>query len=417
MSSTAGGSIDLRGRSEAGESGLLNVGVRTSNSDISTSGGPGRILISGETTSGSYGVRIEEFDSSGLTVGGSATSGDIVIRALNDGSGDSIDLSTAVIQTTGRVNLRPGGVSAAGALTAANAVPITIANPVIVGESEVGPSGFALRASDLESIQSGAAGIVIGGNTHTGEIVVGLAFAWQHPLTLQNGGAGSQGIAIDSALANPGRSITLSSGGAVTQAAGASISGGSLLLHGTQATSTFDLSNPANNVAQLASRFEVAADPTRPDRSSVAYVNRTQLTIGPAAVAGEAPTGIGFDAATNRPVEIVAAGSTAGGDFTARTLAGNLTLMHDITTLGSDITLVTPEVLVNAGGATLTPGGSGRWSVWADTWNGENRGGLVHPRRIPISMAVLTGPRPVPAVRPYRPPTTISSTSSVPPSQ
>lgn len=377
VSSSAGGDIDLRGRSEASESGLLNVGVRSRNSDVATSGGPGRILISGETTSGSYGVRIEEFDSSDLTVGGSATTGDIVIRALNDGSADSIDLETAVLQTTGRVNLRPGGVAADGTLTAADAVPITIANPVIVGESEVGPPGFALRASDLESIQSSATGVVIGSDTHTGAIAVDLAFPWQDPLTLQNGGAGSQGITISSALANPGRSVTLSSGGAVTQGAGASITADSLLLHGTRPESTFELTDPANNVERLASRFEAAADPARADRSSVDYVNSAQLTIGPREVGGAPPAGVGFDAAGNEPIEIVAAGSTAGGDFTARTLAGNLRLTHDITTLGSDITLVTPGVFDNAGSASLVPGGNGRWSIWASTWDGETRGGLA----------------------------------------
>ena len=96
-------------------------------------------------------------------------------------------------------------------------------------------------------------------------------------LTLQNGGADSQGIAIDGTLSNPGNLVTLSSGGPVTQQA--AIDAGSLLLHGTSAGSNFELNNEAN----LVSRF----DADSPLGGKVQFRNSGALTVG-------AITGTGF---------------------------------------------------------------------------------------------------------------------------
>ena len=69
------------------------------------------------------------------------------------------------------------------------------------------------------------------------------------------------------------------------------------------------------------------------------------------------------------------------GDLFIRT-TGNLNLgtvgvSHNVSTLASDIDLVTGGVFNNLGGGTFSPGGGGSWRVWASTWEGENRGGLV----------------------------------------
>ncbi len=364
---SAGGSIDLRGRAESPATGFTSIGFDMLNSTVSTSGGPGRILISGETTADSPGVRIAiDQGDFAATVGGDATSGNIVIRALNDGSGDAIELRD-VIRTSGFVNLRPGGVTANGGLTAADGVPIYIAEPAFAGETALGPFGFVLDAADLANVQDGSAGIVIGGSTHVGQILVSLDFPWLDNLTLQNGGAGSAGISIGAAIANPGNLITLSSGGRVAQAA--PVAAPSLLLHGTQPESSFHLDLPSNSVGTLAARFELPKSLADPSFGDVNFVNAGALAIGPLG-------GTGFDAAGDLPFAIVAANSSSGGDFFARNLAGNLTLNHGISTLGSDITLVTAGIFDNAGGGALAPAADGVWRVWADTWVGETRGGL-----------------------------------------
>jgi hypothetical protein len=56
--------------------------------------------------------------------------------------------------------------------------------------------------------------------------------------------------------------------------------------------------------------------------------------------------------------------------------SGPLGLRSNVSTLGSDITLVTGTVF-DSGGHTLTPAAGGKWLVFADTWLGENRGPLV----------------------------------------
>jgi hypothetical protein len=265
------------------------------------------------------------------------------------------------------VNLRPGGVAPDGSLTAADAVPIYIADPAFAGETALGPFGFVLGSLDLTSIQDGTAGIVIGSSTHTGPISVDLAFPWTDNLTLQNGGAGSAGMAINVPISNPGNQVTLASGGSVAQAA--PISAARLLLHGTQPEANFQLGLAGNSVGTLAAIFDVPKSAADPAFGDVNFVNGGPLAIGPLA-------GTEFDSATNLATTVAAANSTSGGDFFARNLAGNLTLGQSIATLGSDITLVTAGVLVNAAGGALSPADGGVWQVWADTWVGEIRGAL-----------------------------------------
>jgi hypothetical protein len=241
---------------------------------------------------------------------------------------------------------------------------------VFVGESSIGPFGFVLSTGELATIRNGTAGIVVGDASHTGPIVANLGITWQDNLTLQNGGAGSAGITISAPLNDPGNLVTLSSGGTVTQTA--PITAGSLLVHGTQPQSNFQLTNAANSVGVFAARFETPKDTSNPNFGDVNYVNSGALTIGP--LTGR---GFDFDGTTVFPTTIAAANSTSGGDFFAQTLAGNLTLDQSIATLGSDITLVSAGLFDNVGNGTLTPGGGGRWLTYAATWVGENRGGLA----------------------------------------
>ena len=364
IETTAGGSIDIRGRSEPPATGVSDGVVITTPSTIQTQGAPGTITISGESPGTNFGVVIGENGGGGANlVGGPTTSGNIVIRAANGGGGDSISLSgNTTIQTTGVINLRPGGVSTTGALTPDDSETIEIAQETVTLPKT---GTFRLSPADLDTLADGAAAIVIGGNTHTGRISVLTPYTFKDNVTLQNAGEGSLGIAINAALSSPDNLITLSSAGPVTQTA--PINASALLLHGTGSGSNgsnFTLTDTSNSVAQFA-----AASPVHGD---VRYQNGKALTIGPLA-------GVGFDSTNNRPTAIEAPNTVSFHDLFV-SAAGDLALRQDISTVGSEITLITGGAFTNPGNGQLLPGGSGRWTVWAPTSDGvvpADRGGLV----------------------------------------
>jgi filamentous hemagglutinin family protein len=350
------GPLDVRGRADGPASiGVLLTDVAvggTQASTVATTGANGRILLSGESTGAAPGVSV----TTGAALGSAATQGDIVIRAANNGGGDAIALAGAV-QGTGVVNLRPGGVSAAPQFNLVDAV----ATPITIGGAG---TGFDLSATDLAALQPGFSSIVVGSNTHAGAITLASAATFADPLTLQNDG-GAGGIAINAALSNGARNLTLSSGGAIGQTAPITAAG--LLVRGAT-TSAVALNNPVNAVGTL------SVDPP----ASFSFVNSGPLTLGPLATTG-------FAAATNTPQAITATNSTAAGNFQVQTLAGNLTLNQDVTTLsaGSTIDLAAAGLFVNSGGGSLTPGAGGVWRVWANTWVGETRGGLALGNPLP----------------------------------
>lgn len=150
----------------------------------------------------------------------------------------------------------------------------------------------------------------------------------------------------------------------------APITANALLLHGTGSGSNgsnFTLTNTSNSVTQFAAASPVGGQ--------VQLANCSALSI-------EQLSGTGIDAATNAPTTIAAPNTVSFGDLFV-SAAGNLSLRHNISTVGSDIDLVTNGVLNNFGSGTITPGGSGRFRVWANTWVGETRGGLVGTSRFP----------------------------------
>ncbi len=362
ISASGGGAIDIRGRAGIPQfTETAGYGVFSDDATVLTSGGPGAMVISGESTSTTSGI----FFNGGTTIGGVATTGNITLRALNasdnEDQGDMIDLD-GTIQSSGVLNLRPGGVSATGVLTEAPAVAIDLFAP--------NSTQFSLDPNEMtQVIQPGFSSVVIGGAAHTGLITAqgGAPVNGFYDITLQNGGAVSLGIVLANGLSNPGRLVALSSGGTVSQ--GGAVAAGSLLLHGTQPQSNFQLTNPANTVGRLSARFEVAKALANANNGDVNFVNSGALVM-------DSLVGTGIDAAANLPARIDAANTVVAGDLLINT-AGNLTLNQRIATLGSDITLVTGGIMSNVVNATLTPGGGGTWKVFADTWVGENRGGLA----------------------------------------
>ena len=88
---------------------------------------------------------------------------------------------------------------------------------------------------------------------------------------------------------------------------------------------------------------------------------------------------VGFDATSGQLSSVGATGITAGGDAFVRNLQGDLTLNAGVT--ATDIDLVTAGRLQNVAGASLVA--SGDWRVWANTWDGETRGGLAGDGNLP----------------------------------
>jgi filamentous hemagglutinin family protein len=365
-----GGAIDLRGRSGDVhvDSGATGNGLSLADAIVATTGAAA-LSLAGESQ-GASGIAM-----SGRTaIGGAGYTGNIVLRAFateqQSGTpvvfalGDPISMLSlnGTLQTAGIINIRPGGVSTLGELTEQTATVINLGNLSA-------PGYFALSQAELDAaVLPGSAGVVIGSASHTGNIGYGSGgvFSGNYDLSLQNGGAGSGGISIYTGLSIPGRMLTLSTGGAVTQ--GAEIVAGRLLLHGTQPQSNFQLTNAGNSVGRLSAQFDVPKGAAATD-GDVNFTNSGALEIGPM-------TGMGFNAATNQAVPVVASNAVVAGDLVLQT-TGDLTLQQSISTLGSEITLVTGGAFLNPANATLTPGGGDRWRVFANSWVGEADGGLV----------------------------------------
>lgn len=333
--STQSGHLDLRGRGMGAAADGLVIGDGVV---IATNGGGIELAGQGEGGAGialGTGARVD----AGNSV--------LVVRAANDGSSDALRLGGQLISGTG-VNLRPGGVDANGALTE------RVNDEILLG---VG-NGFALDSAELARIT--APELVIGSNLHAGAIRVLQAVQRDGNLSLQNQG-GSGGIDLQAALDVGDGTLALASGGSITQA-----SGGAITAHSLLATAGGDvlLAAAQNNVADTTlagaagGRFE--------------FLDVDTLAIGHVAARG-------FDASGNMLSTLQATGIAAAGDVVVRNLAGDMTLRAGVQ--GADIDLVTAGRLQNPGGASLVA--SVDWRVWANTWEGETRGGLAGSGALP----------------------------------
>ncbi len=333
---TESGHIDLRGRGLGANSDGLLIG---SGINIATNGGG--IELSGEGGSGA-----------GLSLGSGATvdAGNslVVLRAANDGSSDAIRLLGSIHSGLG-VNLRPGGVDANGGLTERVDDDILLAG---------GTSGFALSGAELAMID--APELIIGSNLHAGAIQVLGALSRDGNLTLQNDG-GSGGIDIQATLGVGNGTLVLSSGGSIIQT-----SAGAITAHSLLATAAGDvlLANAQNNVAATTLAGSAGG--------AFEFQDVDTLAIGTVSA-------IGFDATSGGLASLGATGIDADGNVLVRNLAGDLILNDDIQ--GNNIDLVTAGRLQNLGGASLIAVGD--WRVWANTWEGETRGGLAGSGDLP----------------------------------
>ncbi len=347
---TGSGSIALRGYNFNDDATAPAVngdsGVRLENgAQVVTTGG-GNIEITGRSLNGGTGVAIE--------AGGSPTapgappvvqgSGNVVLRALNDGSTDALVIG-APVSAAGAIDLRPGGMNDSFAVFDATTTPIVLGG--------AGTGGFSVSGAEFARLT--APTIVAGSNTQAADITVAGALTTPGALTLQNDAGGN--IAVNGPV--NATQVGLLSAGNITQSAAGSITATNLLARSLKGS--VDLRNAANNVATLSGSAA----------GSFGYVDADALTLGALSVTG-------FDAASNQAA-VTGVGSMAADTVFVRTLANDLTLATGVNS-GSGTDLVAAARFQNPGGFGI---GGGAWRIWADTWVGETRGGLAGTGTLP----------------------------------
>jgi hypothetical protein len=234
---TAGGSIELTGRSQ-------NSGV-------------GVVLQAGGSTQLPGALPLVQ------------SSGNAVLRASNNGSTDAIVIEAPVV-AAGTIDLRPGGVDAA--LNPGD----NVATPITLGGASI--NGFSVSGAEFSQLS--APTIVAGSNAHAADITVAGALSNAGAITLQNEGGGN--IALNAPV-TVGR-LGLLSAGNITQTAGAPIVAQHLLARSSGGSVLLD--QAANNVSANTLGGGAAG--------AFRYVDVDALRLGSVSVTG-------FDAAGNAP--------------------------------------------------------------------------------------------------------------------
>jgi len=348
---TRGGTVTIRGTATDGP-GVALAGARLSSADGAVAvyglggtaaGGAGVVLSEGAriSTTGSIDVAgRSEGDAAGVSVGpDSAISGggNVVLRASHAGQGDALVVDGTV--SAGNVlNLRPGSVDVNG-----NAMDQTD-ETIVLGGPAAG-AGFSVSSDALSRMS--ASTIVVGSNTQAADITVAGAINTSSALTLQNEGGGN--ITLDAPVSAP--RLGLVSAGGITQATGADITAGELLAQASGGD--VNLQNTGNAIGAVGGSAS----------GNFTYTNANALTIGPVTVTG-------YDAARNAPMNVTA-GALSADKVQISTRNGDLTLTTAVSsTLRTD--LIAAGTFQNPGSGSI----SGPWRIWADTWDGESRGGL-----------------------------------------
>ncbi|MCD9027917.1 filamentous hemagglutinin N-terminal domain-containing protein [Luteimonas sp. BDR2-5] len=343
-----GGSIDVRGFASAGQGGdgdertvgvALAAGGRIGDADTQ------HVRVAGEA-GGTF------WTQAGLWIDG-AVGGDIVELLAATANGDvAIRAGTgSTIAATQLLNLRPGGVDGDGDAYERAGDAINLG----------GSTGFAIDQALLDRLQSPE--VVIGSSAQTGLVQVQQSIQRAGNLTLQAGGAGAAGIAVNAGIDVDGHTLALASSGSIVQNGAGAIVADSLLARSTGGDVLLD--RAANNVAGNTLAGGAAGD--------FRYLDQDALAIG-------SVTAVGFDVAAGAPAALSAAGIDAGNDVHVQNHSGDLTLASGIAA-GQRIELVVANTLQNTGGVGLDAGDL--WRVWANSWVDETRGGLAGDGPLP----------------------------------
>ncbi|MDB5968207.1 MAG: filamentous hemagglutinin family N-terminal domain protein [Hydrocarboniphaga sp.] len=334
--SSLSGSVDVAGRGEtAGVQLLQNTGFETR-----IDGGSG-VLLTGTATGAGPGIAVD----SAASVNSAA--GSVALRAetaVAGGAPVTVGFNAAVTAAS-TIDLRPGGLAADGTRFDSSA------SNIILGS---GSSGFVVGDALLDTLD--APNLVVGSDTHSGNIQVQSAITLARNLTLQNS---SGGITLNQSVDVGTKVLALSSAGDIRQNGGG-ITARSLLAQSSAGSVILD--STANAVSTNTLAGSAAGD--------FSYVNANAIGVGTV-------NANGYASGTNAPTALSATGIAAGGDVLVQTLAGDLILNAAIS--GANVDLVTAGVFDNAGSAPVTASGAAH--IYAPNFSGENRGGLAGGNR------------------------------------
>lgn len=381
--SVAGGRISVLGRAGAGVleddgTDIVGNGIQVGQySSIATggSGGDGRITLTGIASDvGGAGIVLNgaRTDSETVRIGGAATTGDIALiagapsgtNALVVGPGQS---GALVVQTAGTVNIRPAQSST---------------GMRVGGTTLASTEGIHLSQAELNAISAGS--LVLGGQSQSGAITVGGSVETNANLTLQAEGAGGQ-IKLDGTVSSPDRTLTLSAAGSISQTAPITAA----RVYARSAAGDVTLDNSNNQVGTVfheapKGRSEFVSAQSLVLGSVAPVLAGAELELGPVA---PVLAGARFDPAkATGPSEV-----TVGTAHVTRS-RGDLTLDVNINGSASSqqIDLVAGDgsggnfAFRNPSSRRVEPGPNGVFSIYADTWVGEQRGeGLSLAENLP----------------------------------
>jgi len=361
------GSLYVAGRAVNRSSSTFGpAGVRYRDTNIvAAPDNKGTITLAGELVGnqGLGGLAYLNAQSGPLTINGGVVNGTTVATGANVVLAGSSDASPAVdlglsagttIQTTGTVNLRPVGVSAAGDLVEQPATTIQIGVEPLNGVFYVNTTWLLTPNVSRPGIGA-TGGVVIGSSAHTGSITVEDSAFQQHgdvSVTLQNQGAGSAGITLGSG--NTLQNLGLRTSGNVAQTGALTVTGNLVVEGGAQSTVTLD--NAGNAIGTL------AFDPP----ASFTLQNTGALAIGAAGAGGYTP-GTGFT-----PLNIINSigGSTA---LIQSDTAVNINQSVSMSGANAKLDIVAPTITL-APGATVTAPAGGSAKLWATSFTGTAPG-------------------------------------------
>ncbi|CAD6561207.1 hypothetical protein LMG28727_07359 [Paraburkholderia kirstenboschensis] len=153
-------------------------------------------------------------------------------------------------------------------------------------------------------------------------------------------------------ISMPGHTLTLASGGPVTDPGG--IQAASLLLAGP---GTFTLTDPQNDVGVLAML----------NAGNVHFLDSHGFTIGPV-------TGQIYSTTSGAPTFLDGTSSAMTGNLVAQAMDGIIGLNGSLSAGGTvDLVMQNGVFVVNPNGALSAANG---WRIWASTWVGETRGNV-----------------------------------------
>ena len=368
--SSNGGDIEIVGH---GGQSIYSSGPNTvfggvtiwTGSQVTSAGGDIYVLGTG-ANAGSFGVYLNDSGSSISSGGGLLTmagdaagtgllfnadtsidggAGVVVLRASNDGSSDAIVLGGQIASTTA-VNLRPYDAT----------------DTLYLG----GGNGFVLDNIELSHIST--PWLVLGSSLHQGAIQVLSDISFGGNLTLQNQG-GTAGIHLAGALDVSGHTLGLLAGGDITQTSVGAIKAESLL---AVALGNVLLNAAPNDVTGNTLAGKAGGDfrYLDADALSIGNVSAYGFDTNPGSMTSHGVSGIwAIGGGSGGP-----SGPPGGGNVLVQTQSGDLTLNADVH--GTQIDLVAAGIFLNPDGHVLQVGQSGSWRIWANTWDGEDRGGL-----------------------------------------